>query len=120
MKETTNNLDMTTGMLGLTDHEEDLIVIFLQTLSDGFTTPYANADTFTGRCMTGGTAATQGNEFLIRIRRAACPAAICGTAARLSDPPMPVSAETAMKVTHYLELQPYHVMHLPVKVSALA
>src|ERR1700752_2741378 len=58
-------IDMTTGSLGLTDHEEDLIVIFLQTLTDGFTTPYANADTFTGRCMTGGSAKTQGNETLI-------------------------------------------------------
>jgi len=27
-------------MLGLTDHEEDLIVTFLQTLTDGFATPY--------------------------------------------------------------------------------
>ncbi len=63
--EVPNNLDMTIGQLGLTDHEEDLIVIFLQTLSDGFTRPYANSDTFTGACMTGGSAKTQGNQFLI-------------------------------------------------------
>jgi hypothetical protein len=31
---------MTTGMLGLTDKEEDQIVAFLETLTDGFTAPY--------------------------------------------------------------------------------
>ena len=36
---------------------------FLQTLTDGFTTPYPDINTFTGQCMTGGTAATQGNEL---------------------------------------------------------
>ena len=65
MPEVPNNIDMTVGKLGLTDHEEDLIVIFLQTLSDGFTTPYPDVNTFTGTCMTGGMASTQGNEFLI-------------------------------------------------------
>jgi hypothetical protein len=30
MKEVPNNLDMTTGMLGLTDKEEDQIVAFLR------------------------------------------------------------------------------------------
>jgi len=35
MKEVPNNLDMTTGMLGLTDKEEDQIVAFLETLTDG-------------------------------------------------------------------------------------
>ena len=65
MPEVPNNIDMTIGNLGLTDEEEDLIVTFLQTLTDGFTTPYPNIDTFTGECMTGGSAATQGNEFLI-------------------------------------------------------
>ena len=65
MPEVPNNIDMTVGNLGLTDEEEDLIVIFLQTLTDGFTTPYPDIDTFTGTCMTGGSAATQGNEFLI-------------------------------------------------------
>ncbi len=65
MPEVPNNIDMTVGNLGLTDHEEDLVVTFLQTLTDGFTTPYPNRDTFTGQCATGGSAATQGNEFLI-------------------------------------------------------
>jgi len=64
--EVKNNLDMTTGNLGLTDKEEDQIVAFLQTLTDGYTRPYPNKDdVFTGRCMVGGTAATQGNAFLI-------------------------------------------------------
>jgi hypothetical protein len=37
MKEVPNNLDTTTGMLGLTDKEEDQIVAFLEILTDGFT-----------------------------------------------------------------------------------
>jgi cytochrome c peroxidase len=80
MPEVPNNIDMTTGMLGLTDHEEDLIVIFLQTLTDGFTRPYPNINTFTGTCMTGGTAATQGNDFLIPTPSPLplCVSAICG------------------------------------------
>jgi cytochrome c peroxidase len=49
--EVKNNMDMTTGNLGLTDHEEDLIVIFLGTLTDGFTTPYPDADKYTGNCL---------------------------------------------------------------------
>ena len=65
MPEVKNNLDMTTGDLHLTDQEEDQIVAFLQTLTDGYTRPYPNQDVYMGRCMTGGTAATQGNEFLI-------------------------------------------------------
>jgi cytochrome c peroxidase len=63
--EVTQNIDMTTGNLGLTDVEEDQIVAFLQTLSDGFTTPYPDINTYTGACMTGGTAATQGNSTII-------------------------------------------------------
>src|SRR6202047_4391378 len=46
MKEVPNNLDTTTGMLGLTDKEEDQIVVFLEILTDGFTAPYPNSDTF--------------------------------------------------------------------------
>jgi cytochrome c peroxidase len=34
--EVLNNEDMTVGKLGLTDHEEDQIVAFLQTLTDGY------------------------------------------------------------------------------------
>jgi cytochrome c peroxidase len=65
MPEAPNNIDMTTGNLHLTDQEENQIVAFMQTLTDGFTTPYPNRDTFTGSCMSGGSAATQGNETLI-------------------------------------------------------
>ncbi|MCU1296280.1 MAG: Cytochrome c peroxidase family protein [Acidobacteriaceae bacterium] len=84
MPEVKNNLDMTTGMLGLTDQEENQIVAFLQTLTDGFTTPYPNRDTFTGACMKGGTASTQGNEFLIPTPPLPpCASAICGV------PPLP-------------------------------
>jgi cytochrome c peroxidase len=40
--------DMTIGNLGLTDQEEDLIVLFLQTLTDGFTTPFPDSNTYSG------------------------------------------------------------------------
>jgi cytochrome c peroxidase len=63
--EVPQNQDMTLGNLDLTDHEEDLIVTFLQTLTDGFTTPYPFINTYTGSCMMGGNAATQGNSSLI-------------------------------------------------------
>ncbi len=63
--EVKNNIDMTTGKLGLTDQEENQIVAFLQTLTDGYTRPYKNRDTYTGTCMKGGSASTQGNESLI-------------------------------------------------------
>jgi cytochrome c peroxidase len=70
---------MTVGNLGLTDQEENQIVAFLQTLTDGFTRPYANSDTFTGTCMTGGSAATQGNELLIPTPPLPpCASAVCG------------------------------------------
>ena len=86
MKEVLNNLDHTTGMLGLTDQEEDQIVVFLQTLTDGFTAPYPNSDTFTGSCMTCNPAtdpncspSRQGNNELIPTPPLPpCPAAICG------------------------------------------
>jgi len=58
MPEVSNNMDMTIGKLFLNDTEENQIVAFLQTLSDGFTRPYPDINTFTGACMTGGTAAT--------------------------------------------------------------
>ena len=89
MPEVPNNLDKTVGNLQLTDQEEDQIVAFLQTLTDGFTRPYANSDTFTGACMTGGTASTQGNEFLIPTPPLpACTAAVCGVPP-LPSPPIP-------------------------------
>src|SRR5713101_4700782 len=43
MPEVKNNIDMTTGNLGLTDKEENQIVAFLQTITDGFTRPYPNS-----------------------------------------------------------------------------
>jgi cytochrome c peroxidase len=79
MPEVKNNIDMTSGNLGLTDEEENQIVAFLQTLSDGFTKPYLNNDTYTGACMKGGSASTQGNELLIPTPPLPpCASAICG------------------------------------------
>ena len=63
--EVPQNQDMTLGNLGLTDEEENQIVTFLRTLTDGFTTPYPDINTYTGACMTGGSAATQGNSTII-------------------------------------------------------
>ncbi len=89
MYEVKNNLDMTTGDLRLTDEEENQIVAFLQTLTDGFTRPYKNRDTFTGTCMTGGSASTQGNEFLIPTSELPpCAKAICGVPP-VPNPPIP-------------------------------
>jgi cytochrome c peroxidase len=79
--EVRNNIDMTTGKLGLTDTEENQIVAFLMTLTDGFSRPYPDRNTFTGVCMTGGTASTQGNNFLIPTPPLPpCASAICGVA----------------------------------------
>jgi cytochrome c peroxidase len=76
--------DMTVGKLNLTDHEEDLIVIFLETLTDGFTTPFPDRNTYRGSCMTGGSASTQGNSSLIPTPPLPpCATAICGV------PPLP-------------------------------
>jgi cytochrome c peroxidase len=88
--EVPNNIDRTVGNLGLTDAEEDQIVAFLQTLTDGFTRPYPNRDTFTGTCMSGGSASTQGDEFLIPTPRPlpTCPPAICGLAPLPSPHPI--------------------------------
>src|SRR6266853_1109474 len=90
MPEVPNNIDMTTGNLGLTDEEENQIVKFLETLSDGFTTPYRNRETFTGACMKGGSAATQGNEFLIPTPPLPpCASAICDVAPVPGPKPIP-------------------------------
>ena len=81
MPEVPGTMDMTVGNLNLTDTEENQIVAFLMTLTDGFTRPYPNSDTFTGQCLTGGTAATQGNEFLIPTPPLPpCASAVCGVA----------------------------------------
>jgi cytochrome c peroxidase len=63
--EVPQNRDMTIGSLGLTDKEEDQIVAFMETLNDGFTKPYPFVNTYTGACMSGGNAATQGNSTII-------------------------------------------------------
>jgi cytochrome c peroxidase len=96
MKEVINNLDMTTGMLGLSDTEENQIVAFLQTLSDGFTSPYPNSDTFTGSCMTcdpvtdpNCSPSRQGNgELILTPPLPPCATAICGVPP-LPSPPIP-------------------------------
>jgi hypothetical protein len=43
-------MDMTIGNLGLSDTEENQIVAFLQTLTDGYSRPYPDRDAFTGVC----------------------------------------------------------------------
>jgi cytochrome c peroxidase len=63
--EVVQNVDTTTGNLGLSDTEENQIVAFLQTLNDGYTTPFPDINTYTGTCMSGGNASTQGNNTLI-------------------------------------------------------
>jgi cytochrome c peroxidase len=90
MPEVPNNIDMTIGNLGLTDQEENQLVIIMQALNDGFNpanptvSTYPNINTFTGRCSVGGSASTQGNEFLIPTPPLPpCPTAICGV------PPFP-------------------------------
>jgi cytochrome c peroxidase len=93
--EVLNNIDMTTGALGLTDTEENQIVAFLQTLTDGFNpanptvSTYKNIDTFTGQCsppVPGENASNQGNAMLIptfNLAQFPCAQDICGV------PPVP-------------------------------
>jgi len=96
MPEVKNNIDMTTGNLGLTDQEENQIVAFLLALTDGFTRPYPDRDKFTGACMVCDPATNpdcspsrQGNETLIPTPALPpCASAICG-AAPLPAPPIP-------------------------------
>ena len=98
--EVKNNIDMTKGALGLTDTEENQIVAFLQTLTDGYNpanpsvSTYKNIDTFTGQCSTpfpGQTASNQGNETLIptfSLTQFPCAADICGVPP-VPSPPIP-------------------------------
>jgi hypothetical protein len=88
---------MTLGALGLTDTEENQIVAFMQTLTDGFNpanptvSTYKNIDTFTGsvaggQCFTGGSASTQGNQTIIptwNLAQFPCATDICDV------PPLP-------------------------------
>jgi len=90
MPEVPNNIDMTVGMLGLSDQEENQIVAFLQTLSDGFTTPYPDIGTFTGTCQKGGFAASQGFRSLIPTPPLPrCADAICDVAPTPGPSPIP-------------------------------
>src|ERR1700741_1191645 len=94
--EVTNNMDTTIGMLGLTDTEENQIVAFLQTLTDGYTTPFPDINAFTGFCMTCDPAtdpncspSRQGNGSLIPTPPLPpCATAICGVPP-LPKPPIP-------------------------------
>jgi cytochrome c peroxidase len=63
--EVPQNMTGTIGHLGLSDTEENQIVAFLQTLNDGFTVPYPDINTYTGACVSGGNASTQGNSLII-------------------------------------------------------
>jgi len=95
--EVKNNEDMTVGMLFLTDTEENQLVVFLQALTDGFTTPYPDIGTFTGMCMTCNPAtdpncspSRQGNNFLIPTPPLPpCASAICGVAPLPGPKPIP-------------------------------
>jgi cytochrome c peroxidase len=53
------NITTSIGALGLSDQEENQLVIFLQTLTDGFTRPFPHINAYTGACRTGGSASTQ-------------------------------------------------------------
>ena len=98
--EVKNNIDMTTGALGLTNTEENQIVAFLETLTDGYNpanptvSTYKNIDTFTGQCSAtrpGETASNQGDETIIptwNLAQFPCAADICGVPP-LPSPPIP-------------------------------
>jgi cytochrome c peroxidase len=99
--EVLNNIDMTTGALGLTDTEENQIVAFLQTLTDGFdpanptVSTYKNIDTFTGQCSIappGVTASNQGIETLTptwNLAQFPCADDICVNVPFPPSPPIP-------------------------------
>jgi cytochrome c peroxidase len=99
MPEVTNNMDMTIGKLGLTDQEENQLVIIMQALTDGFNpsnptvSTYPNINTFTGTCTTCNPAtdpncspSRQGNGSLIPTPPLPpCAPAVCAV------PPLPTS-----------------------------
>jgi cytochrome c peroxidase len=97
MPEVPNNIDMTVGDLGLTDTEENQIVAFLQTLTDGFNpanpsvSTYPDINTFTGICMSGGSASTQGDDSQVPAPKPlpTCATAICGVAPTPGPSPIP-------------------------------
>jgi cytochrome c peroxidase len=96
MPEVKNNEDMTVGKLGLTDTEENQLVAFLQTLTDGYATPFPDINAFTGVCMTCNPAtdpncspAKQGNGSLIPTPPLPpCASAVCGVSP-VPSPPIP-------------------------------
>jgi cytochrome c peroxidase len=100
LPEVQNNIDMTTGNLGLSDKEENQIVSFLQTLTDGFTRPYPDINAFTGRCTTCNPAtdpncspSRQGNGSIIPTPPLPpCASAVCGVAP-LPSPPIGTNQE---------------------------
>ena len=100
MPEVRNNIDMTVGKLGLTDQEENQLVIIMQAITDGFNpanpsvSTYPNINTFTGTCTTCNPAtdpncspSRQGNGSLIPTPQLpACASAICGVAPLPTQP----------------------------------
>jgi cytochrome c peroxidase len=89
MPEVPGNMDMTIGNLLMTDEEENQVVAILQAATDGFTTPYPFSDTFTGQCLTGGSASTQGNETLIATPELPpCASVVCDVPP-VPSPPIP-------------------------------
>jgi hypothetical protein len=81
------------------------------TLTDGYTTPYPDIGTYTGACMTGGTAPTQGNSTLIQVPSAMgvlCATAGCGVSPLPSPPIAPLpqlnSMEGARESLHRVRL----------------
>jgi len=56
MPEDPNNENMTIGKLRLTDAEEDDLVAFLQTLTDGFVQPPSSSTSMPASAMSGGVA----------------------------------------------------------------
>ena len=103
MPEVPDNIDMTVGNLGLTDAEENLLVLALQFQTDGFdpahpTVPgilYKNIDTFTGQCTItapGVTASNQGNDHLVStwsLTQFPCATDVCGVPPVPSPHPVP-------------------------------
>jgi len=77
---------MTVGKLGLSDLQEDQIVAILMAATDGFNpngpSTFPDINTFTGTCMSGGTAASQGNSTIIPTPTPLppCASAVCGVA----------------------------------------
>jgi cytochrome c peroxidase len=106
LPEVQNNIDMTTGNLGLTDKEENQIVSFLQALTDGFARPYPDSNQFTGKCTTCNPAtdpncspSRQGNGSLIPTPPLPpCASAVCGVAP-VPSPPIDTATEMCPPLT---------------------